>query len=258
MFARGWLLAVRSPLPANVTALAGGTIFNCLTLKYEKQKQEAANNNGGVKRQTAGELRLQKGFAYWSVCLSTTDISELNLGKNTTIEFPNGKDKLLDFNVTMRPDEGYHKYAPAFRECVYLIQFQRLAVVSARSTKGQVQNQARESYRCLRDTRTHAGLSPQHRPRRKCLLEYFARRLEARAQHQLNHLWPSILVPGKRPIERTIVFLCVFVLLRADYETRSYIFFASGRVYYNPHARTKARTHARIASTFRARFSRAV
>mmetsp|Transcript_31450 Transcript_31450/g.68765 ORF Transcript_31450/g.68765 Transcript_31450/m.68765 type:complete len:182 (-) Transcript_31450:370-915(-) len=65
----------------------------------EKQKQEAANNNGGVKRQTAGELRLQK------------DISELNLAKTTTIDFPNGKDKLLEFNIAIRPDEGFHKNA---------------------------------------------------------------------------------------------------------------------------------------------------
>jgi len=65
----------------------------------EKQKLEAGDTNGGVKRQTAGEIRLQK------------DISELHLTKSTTIEFPNGKDELLDFNVTIKPEEGFHKGA---------------------------------------------------------------------------------------------------------------------------------------------------
>mmetsp|Transcript_38748 Transcript_38748/g.74255 ORF Transcript_38748/g.74255 Transcript_38748/m.74255 type:complete len:182 (+) Transcript_38748:96-641(+) len=65
----------------------------------EKQKQEAAASNGKVVKQSAGELRLQK------------DLSELNLSKSTTIEFPNGKDKLLHFLVTLKPDEGYHRGA---------------------------------------------------------------------------------------------------------------------------------------------------
>lgn len=65
----------------------------------EKQKAEAANNNGKTAKQTPGELRLQK------------DISELNLQRTTSIDFPNGKDKLLNFNVTLKPDEGFHKGA---------------------------------------------------------------------------------------------------------------------------------------------------
>ncbi|XP_022739787.1 NEDD8-conjugating enzyme Ubc12 isoform X1 [Durio zibethinus] len=64
----------------------------------EKQKELAENANGGapIKKQTAGELRLHK------------DISELNLPKSCTITFPNGKDDLMNFEVSIRPDEGYY------------------------------------------------------------------------------------------------------------------------------------------------------
>mmetsp|Transcript_16536 Transcript_16536/g.22848 ORF Transcript_16536/g.22848 Transcript_16536/m.22848 type:complete len:182 (-) Transcript_16536:344-889(-) len=65
----------------------------------EKQKKDAEDSVGKANRLSAGELRLQK------------DVSELNLAKSTSIEFPNGKDKLLQFRVTIRPDEGYHKGA---------------------------------------------------------------------------------------------------------------------------------------------------
>jgi ubiquitin-conjugating enzyme E2 M len=37
------------------------------------------------------------------------DISELNLAKTTAIHFPNGKDNLLSFEITIRPDEGYYQ-----------------------------------------------------------------------------------------------------------------------------------------------------
>ena len=39
-------------------------------------------------------------------------MSELNLAKGTTIHFPNGQDKLLVFEITIRPDEGLYKYEP--------------------------------------------------------------------------------------------------------------------------------------------------
>eukprot|EP00243_Klebsormidium_subtile_P002748 TRINITY_DN15548_c0_g1_i1.p1 TRINITY_DN15548_c0_g1~~TRINITY_DN15548_c0_g1_i1.p1 ORF type:complete len:184 (-),score=21.74 TRINITY_DN15548_c0_g1_i1:174-725(-) len=65
-----------------------------------KKKQEAAKeaNDGRppVKKQSAGELRVQK------------DISELVLSKTTSIAFPNGKNDLLNFEITIRPDEGYY------------------------------------------------------------------------------------------------------------------------------------------------------
>ncbi|XP_055811346.1 NEDD8-conjugating enzyme Ubc12-like [Solanum dulcamara] len=64
----------------------------------EKQRELAENANGKpqVKKQSAGELRLHK------------DISELNLPKTCSIAFPNGKDDLMNFEVTIRPDEGYY------------------------------------------------------------------------------------------------------------------------------------------------------
>lgn len=63
----------------------------------QKQKEAAENNNGRTtKKQSPGELRVQK------------DISELNLAKTVAIAFPNGKDNLLDFEITIRPDEGYY------------------------------------------------------------------------------------------------------------------------------------------------------
>ncbi|KAK4840435.1 hypothetical protein QYF36_008783 [Acer negundo] len=65
----------------------------------EKQKENYLANGGGppVKKQTAGELRLNK------------DIAELNLPQTCTIEFPNGKDDLMNFEVSVKPDEGYYK-----------------------------------------------------------------------------------------------------------------------------------------------------
>lgn len=38
------------------------------------------------------------------------DISELNLPKSCTISFPNGKDDLMTFEITIKPDEGYYMY----------------------------------------------------------------------------------------------------------------------------------------------------
>ncbi|KAK4584366.1 hypothetical protein RGQ29_022195 [Quercus rubra] len=64
----------------------------------EKQRELAESANGGapIKKQSAGELRLHK------------DISELNLPKSCIISFPNGKDDLMNFEVSIRPDEGYY------------------------------------------------------------------------------------------------------------------------------------------------------
>ncbi|KAE8695340.1 NEDD8-conjugating enzyme Ubc12 [Hibiscus syriacus] len=64
----------------------------------EKQRELVENANGGAptKKQSPGELRLHK------------DISELNLPKSCAITFPNGKDNLMNFEVSIRPDEGYY------------------------------------------------------------------------------------------------------------------------------------------------------
>ncbi|XP_010548359.1 PREDICTED: NEDD8-conjugating enzyme Ubc12-like [Tarenaya hassleriana] len=67
----------------------------------EKQREQAQNANRGggapAKKQSAGELRLHK------------DISELNLPKSCSISFPNGKDDLMHFEVSIKPDEGYYQ-----------------------------------------------------------------------------------------------------------------------------------------------------
>ncbi|CAL2233378.1 unnamed protein product [Prunus armeniaca] len=64
----------------------------------EKQKEieENTKEKGLVKKQSAGELRLHR------------DISELNLPKACEISFPNGKNDLMNFEVTIEPDEGYY------------------------------------------------------------------------------------------------------------------------------------------------------
>ncbi|KAI3437367.1 uncharacterized protein J3R85_005345 [Psidium guajava] len=64
----------------------------------EKQRENAenANGRGPVNKQTAGELRLHK------------DITKLNLRKSCAITFPNGKDDLMNFEVSIRPDERYY------------------------------------------------------------------------------------------------------------------------------------------------------
>lgn len=41
--------------------------------------------------------------------LSPADISELDLPKGVTISFPDGKDKIMNFQIVLRPDEGLYK-----------------------------------------------------------------------------------------------------------------------------------------------------
>ncbi|MFQ6634197.1 hypothetical protein Gotur_010517 [Gossypium turneri] len=91
----------------------------------EKQRELAENANGGAptKKQSPGELRLHKALnllaqehlvfdpsvilMFYFVFLRV-DISELNLPKSCAITFPNGKDNLMNFEVSIRPDEGYY------------------------------------------------------------------------------------------------------------------------------------------------------
>ena len=40
------------------------------------------------------------------------DITELNLPKRASIDFVDGKDKLLHFQITLRPDEGIYRFPP--------------------------------------------------------------------------------------------------------------------------------------------------
>ncbi|CAI9763699.1 unnamed protein product [Fraxinus pennsylvanica] len=74
-----------------------GTMIKLFKVK-EKQRELAENSNGKPpgKKQSAGELRLHK------------DISELNLPKTCSISFPNGKDDLMNFEVTLQPEDGYY------------------------------------------------------------------------------------------------------------------------------------------------------
>ncbi|KAJ8450873.1 hypothetical protein Cgig2_032498 [Carnegiea gigantea] len=67
--------------------------------KVRAKQKETANNvddKKHIKKQTAGELRLHK------------DLNELNLPSSCNLKFPNGKDDLMFFEVTIRPDEGYY------------------------------------------------------------------------------------------------------------------------------------------------------
>ncbi len=40
---------------------------------------------------------------------NNVDISELNLPKTVSIVFPDGRDKLLNFQIHIQPDEGYYR-----------------------------------------------------------------------------------------------------------------------------------------------------
>jgi hypothetical protein len=37
------------------------------------------------------------------------DLSDLTLPANINIQFPDGKDKLMHFEITLKPDEGYYR-----------------------------------------------------------------------------------------------------------------------------------------------------
>ncbi|KAM3309453.1 NEDD8-conjugating enzyme Ubc12-like [Capsicum chacoense] len=65
-----------------------------------KEKQKEASENAAskpqIKEQSASELRVHR------------DINELTLPPICTINFPNGKDDLMNFEVSIKPDEGYY------------------------------------------------------------------------------------------------------------------------------------------------------
>lgn len=67
-----------------------------LNLMSVKAKQQDEKKQGASVGKPA-ELRLQK------------DMSDLNLPSNTTMHFPEGKDKIFHFEITMIPDQGYHR-----------------------------------------------------------------------------------------------------------------------------------------------------
>ena len=62
----------------------------------EKQQKDAAASKQAVK-QSVGELRLQK------------ELADLSLPKNMSINFPDGVDKIMHFEITIKPEEGIYK-----------------------------------------------------------------------------------------------------------------------------------------------------
>jgi|MDSW01.3.fsa_nt_gb ubiquitin-conjugating enzyme E2 M len=64
--------------------------------KEAKAKAAAAQAGTAGPKQSPGEIRLAK------------DISELTLAPTMSIDFPDGKDNLMRFRVTIKPDEGYY------------------------------------------------------------------------------------------------------------------------------------------------------
>ena len=67
------------------------------SLKQQKKEEKpTGGNKAGGKKQSAAQLRIQK------------DISDLNLPKTCEITFPD-PDDLLNFKVTISPDEGFYK-----------------------------------------------------------------------------------------------------------------------------------------------------
>jgi hypothetical protein len=106
----------------------------------DKQKKEAAAAAAGKPKQSAGELRLNKGRAgaaqhssgithshtrcCWPhLCLKQScwplmgcphpsvlaDLTELSLPSNISIKFPEGKEKPMHFEITIKPDEGCYR-----------------------------------------------------------------------------------------------------------------------------------------------------
>lgn len=66
-------------------------------MKIKDKRKNDADGRPPAKKQSPGQLVLHK------------DISELNMPKHTHISFPNGKDDLMNFEIVLRPDEGYYK-----------------------------------------------------------------------------------------------------------------------------------------------------
>ncbi|CAN0884491.1 NEDD8-conjugating enzyme Ubc12 [Linum grandiflorum] len=72
-------------------------LFRVKEQQQKDQADNAINNNNRAKKQSSGEIRLHK------------DITELNLTKSCAITFPNGKDDLMNFSISVQPAEGYYK-----------------------------------------------------------------------------------------------------------------------------------------------------
>ena len=79
-------------------------------LPLVKALNKAQANSGCRKVGRALVCRLQRCPGHISektCCL--LDISELDLKKGTSINFPEGKDKLMHFEIKIKPEEGTYK-----------------------------------------------------------------------------------------------------------------------------------------------------
>eukprot|EP00884_Botryococcus_braunii_P017023 jgi/Botrbrau1/4003/Bobra.0016s0014.1 len=72
-------------------------MLKLFSVKEKKEKEKAAGTAVRGVKQSAGELRLQK------------DMSELNLSKNISLNFPEGPEKMLHFEITIQPTEGLYR-----------------------------------------------------------------------------------------------------------------------------------------------------
>jgi len=73
-------------------------MIKLFSLKQEKAaEEEASGSAAGAKKIAPGLIRMQK------------DMSELKLDKGMTMTFPNGKEDLMAFKVTVSPDEGIYR-----------------------------------------------------------------------------------------------------------------------------------------------------
>lgn len=73
-----------------------GIMLKIWSMKQQQQKDEAAQGAGKKKKVTAAQLRVQK------------DLSELALPQTMKTHFPN-PDDILNFTLTITPDEGLYK-----------------------------------------------------------------------------------------------------------------------------------------------------
>ncbi|KAF8405174.1 hypothetical protein HHK36_010074 [Tetracentron sinense] len=78
-------------------------LFNYILSMFEKNRRLGAHLSIMFSSAAfSGFRKLIFGISH------RADISELNLPKTCAILFPNGKDDLMNFEVTIRPDEGYY------------------------------------------------------------------------------------------------------------------------------------------------------
>ena len=103
-------------------------MIKLFSLKQEKAAEEASASDAGKKKIAPGLIRMQKGahrslapcrcrerahaVSYWNPTLPHfhgADMSELKLEKGMKMEFPNGKEDLMSFKVTISPDDGIYR-----------------------------------------------------------------------------------------------------------------------------------------------------